>query len=283
MKKNELPFPKVHRLPRDVTTLAGKFSWSKESRDSYKELSRLNEVKIDMNLALLQNQSKLIFLKKEKVNHYRFFLQRSGEFFEYCTTTTNAEYVVVEAKIRILQMELDNVNALLVSQEDEFIFYLEKDATPPEIDGARLHKYGLSSPPNDVDKLQYGLLKLSNLSKASQDAYNLGRSKIEQEHARKKSQLEAQQQAENIRESLGTNLQSFVAPQAQHPQEQFQQQPPQQQPPQMQTYASVAQSALNQEESQQLRAVPGILRININNPNQVPGSPKRGREQFELE
>ena len=130
---------------------------------------------------------------------------------EFETTVTNVEFVLLEEKSKVITIELSHVEADILNVECIFMNNVEKDATAPKMDEAALARYGLNAPVGDLNKIQFALMKLAVLQEARNTACQIGYAKLSDDEARKKARLDAQQQADNIRASLGTNIQAMAA------------------------------------------------------------------------
>lgn len=204
-KNTNLPFPKTHRYPRNVTTLDdGTHTWSRQFIEIHRELVRLYEIQLDLRLARDENVSKLSFLNKDRINKYKFFLQRSGKFVEFETVTTNTEFVLLQQKNSLISYEIDELAKSIQSFEGDFVKQLELECLPPKINPGILHSFQLEPPQNNVGKLQFGLIKLTLLQEHLDILYCQGVQRIQDQAANKRSRLDAQAQAANIQASLGT-------------------------------------------------------------------------------
>ena len=206
-KKSELPFPAKHRLSRESTTLDPAINWSTESKAIFKELCRVSEILVDQQIAFETFRSKLTMTPEKSIQKHRFYLKRSGTWYEFEISTDNVAHVLLANKRDIVKKEVDELTHLLHFMEDKLVDQLETECAPLQVTiPNKLQKFNLGEPGPDVVKLKSGLTQLANLRTEREKALQQGLKEVREPAARKKAHAEAQQQIENIKATLGNNL-----------------------------------------------------------------------------
>lgn len=220
VKDNGPSFPPKRLISNDVTTFDKEnFHWSDDFFKTFNELVRLAELKINMVSAVEKINVRLSFLSPEKSTTYKFYLARTGQTMEYVTKIPNLQHSQLIQRLNLANGEVAAIDNALGQQEQLYLDKLELECcgqAPLDIPERFRNRF----PPQqqnqqpDAQKLMSGLGMLAKLKASIDPLINQEKKKIQEWGAIKKAKRDADQQAENIRQSLGNNLSALAQAQA---------------------------------------------------------------------